>query len=103
MKSGLELSYGKANLHKTRFQLANNVWHFVALTWSARLKEATLHVISSAVPGKVRTSKWEVAGKPFIAGGTLSIGKFQISETQRKWKKPDLFVGCYDTLGFSNM
>jgi len=40
--------------------------------------------------------------KVFVAGGAISIGKFQISQKEKKWKKTDNFVGCYDNIGFAS-
>jgi len=35
----LQLSFGKANTWPSQITLEDNVWNFVAITWSRRLKE----------------------------------------------------------------
>ncbi|WAR26299.1 hypothetical protein MAR_012003 [Mya arenaria] len=102
MKNGLEISYGKKKTYRSDIQLEKNVWHFIALTWSKRLKEINLYVIAENKPSNPKTFKIEkFVGKPFLKGGALSLGKFQISGQEKKWKKPNEFVGCYDSLGFA--
>ncbi|KAH3879983.1 hypothetical protein DPMN_003895 [Dreissena polymorpha] len=101
--NALEISHGQQDTYKSNIKLDDNVWHFVALTWSKRLKEMNLFVFreSTGTVPKVYSMK-QFKKEPFMTGGQLSLGKFQVSQAEKKWKKADSFVGCFDTLGFAD-
>lgn len=84
-------------------QLKDNEWYQIVLTWSKSLKRLVLYVFNENTGNKPEIYTVDKFNNlPFINGGSLSLGKFQISQKIPKWKKVDSFVGCYDSLGFAS-
>lgn len=103
MNGALVLSYGKANTWKTNIKLKDNVWYNIVITWAKRLKKINLYVFEENGASNPMTYSVEFTKNPFKPGGALSLGKFQISQEESKWKKTDSFVGCFDALGFASV
>lgn len=95
---------GRDNKWDTGIQLMDNVWYQIVLTYSNKLREITLYVFSvqnATYPGVFKIGNFS-KNNPFTNGGDLSLGKFQVSQEIKKWKKKDSFVGCFDSLGFAS-
>lgn len=97
----LELSYGKDKTWKTDIAIKDNVWYQMVLTWSNRLKKIQLYVFEENGTNNPQLYSAKLKKNPFKKGGYLSLGKFQISPEEKKWKKTDNFVGCFDAVGFA--
>lgn len=94
--------WGKTNWD-SGIQLKDNEWYQIVLTWSKSLKRLVLYVFNENTGNKPEIyTVDQFKNLPFKNGGSLSLGKFQISQTIPKWKKVDSFVGCYDSLGFAS-
>ncbi|XP_053400320.1 uncharacterized protein LOC123558658 [Mercenaria mercenaria] len=96
--------YGKNDKWDSGIKLLDNVWYQIVLTYSKQLKKINLYVFSihnSTNPETFTVENFNNKN-PFVNGGDLSLGKFQVSQEIRKWKKIDSFVGCYDSLGFAS-
>lgn len=99
----ITIFFGKNNKWESEIELLDNVWYQIVLTYSKKLKLITLYVFSEDngdIPQVFKIKKFNQ--NPFVNGGTLSMGKFQVSQAIKKWKKSDSFVGCYDSLGFAS-
>jgi hypothetical protein len=94
--------YGKNSKWDSDIELKDNEWHQIVLTWSKSLRRMVLYVFNENTGNKPQIYTIEnFKNKPFLNGGSLSLGKFQISQVVPKWKKIDAFVGCFDSLGFA--
>lgn len=100
----ITIFYGRNSKWDSNIQLLDNVWHQIVLTYSKSAKRITLYVIredNRDIP-EVFTIEQFTQPNPFVNGGDLSMGRFQVSQDIKKWKKADSFVGCYDSLGFAS-
>lgn len=96
--------FGKDKSWETQIELQDNKWYQIVFTYSRKAKTIVLYVFSeeSGNTPQVYTITKFKEGNPFTNGGSLSLGKFQISKEIKGWKKTDSFVGCYDSLGFAS-
>ncbi|XP_060596109.1 uncharacterized protein LOC132750181 [Ruditapes philippinarum] len=100
----LIMYYGQDYEWRTGIELFDNKWHQIVLTYSRKAKKIVLYVFnenSGNTPTVYKVEKFREAN-PFRNGGSLSLGKFQISQETNGWKKTDSFVGCYDSLVFAS-
>jgi hypothetical protein len=88
----------------SEIRLSDNIWYQIVLSYSKQLRRIDLYVfnIYNKTSPEVFTINDFKAANPFVNGGDLSLGKFQVSQEIKKWKKLDSFVGCYDSLGFAS-
>ena len=96
--------YGQEYEWKTGIELNDNEWHQISLTYSRKAKQIVLYVFNENdgnTPKVYEVKKFRKAN-PFRNGGSLSLGKFQISKETNGWKKTDSFVGCFDSLVFAS-
>lgn len=99
----LELSFGKDQTWKSGIEIKDNVWYQIVVTWAKRLKKVHLYVFEENGTNNPQIYSFTFKNNPFKPGGALSLGKFQISQEEKKWKKTDSFVGCFDALGFASV
>jgi len=98
----LEISYGKDDTMPTDIEIKDNVWYQIVVTWAKNLKKVNLYVFEENGSNNPQIHSEKFLKNPFKPGGALSLGKFQISQEEKKWKKTDSFVGCFDALGFAS-
>lgn len=99
----LLIYYGRNSVWDSEIELIDNVWYQIVITYSKKLKKMQLFVFEENSDQNPELYTIHPFRKnPFVNGGDLSLGRFQISQDIKKWKKTDGFVGCYDSLGFAS-
>lgn len=97
------INYGRDMVWNSGISLDDNVWYQLVITFSRPLKELTLYAFNELTGNVPKIySVFNFNETPFRNGGSLSLGKFQISQAVPRWKKVDSFVGCFDMLGFAS-
>lgn len=100
----LSVYYGKKEW-KSEIKLLDNIWYQIVLSYSEQLRRLDLYVFNNYNKINPESEDFTIEfnePNPFENGGDLSLGKFQVSQEIKKWKKTDSFVGCYDSLGFAS-